>query len=114
MSYRCMETLRALLEVNVNFEISCYDQYCGVKANAKAITPCEYALYFNRFDVVTFLANFGVNTQGIRRFCRRLGIQKTLSAQSLFNISLFKHVRSVGRRQCRCALPDVNLSQRHA
>ena len=71
-----MKTLRVMLEVNVNFEISCRGQDFDGKAHAETTTPFEYALHYDMFDVAHFLANVvGVNIQSIRRICRTRGIQ---------------------------------------
>ena len=69
---RCMKTLRALLEVNANFETPCYGRdYFGF-VNSTESTPFEYALSFGMFGVAHFLADVvGANIQSIRPIYRR-------------------------------------------
>ena len=71
---RCMKTLRAMLEVNVNFEASCYGRDACGYVQCEATTPFEYALFFffDRFDVAHFLADVvNVDIQSIRRRFRK-------------------------------------------
>ena len=76
----CLKTLRALLEVNVNFETSCYGRDCHRFVQQKATTPFEYALCYDRFDGAHFLTDdVGVNIRSIRRICRERGIEAPTS-----------------------------------
>ena len=75
---RCLETLRAMLEVNVNFETPCYGRDYHRRVQDQATTPFEYALYYDRLNVAQFLADVvSVNIQSIRRICRERGIRAT-------------------------------------